>query len=566
MPIAKSQFILALLLLAAWLPRTAAGQDVGEAPAGIPVENPTVIEACGICHATDDPKILSRISYRRTTPEGWQRTIRRMVTLNDMVLDADEAREIVRYLSNDLGLAPEEARAGAFEVERRAIEFAYEADLDTEDTCRACHSMGRILNQRRTKEEWELVVAMHRGYYPFADRQGFLEDGMVGREAPAADETPRRRHPMNRAIDHLAEVFPLHTSAWAAWSANVRPPQLAGTWAVSGHHPGRGPVFGQMTVTAVAGADAEFTTEASLVYPQSGESVTHAGRAIVYTGYQWRGSSDVAIEDTAWRQVMFVERDWNEISGRWFRGVGDEIGLDVTLTRSDAGAAPVVAGVHPRALRLSAEGEVQIHGANLPAPLAPADVDFGAGVEVTEVVSAAPGLATVRVAVSAGAAVGARDLRVGRGRAARALVVHDRVDRIEVEPSRGMARVGGVVAAKQYQQFHAVAWHDGPDSEAGTGDDLNLGVLEPTWSLEEYSATYGDEDLRYVGAVDQTGLFTPAVDGPNPERNGNRNNIGDVWVVASFTPDGRDTPLRGRALLVVTVPVYLQFDSWEVGR
>jgi quinohemoprotein amine dehydrogenase len=145
-------------------------------------------------------------------------------------------------------------------------------------------------------------------------------------------------------------------------------------------------------------------------------------------------------------------------------------------------------------------------------------------------------------------------------------VVHDRVDRIEVEPSRGMARVGGVVAAKQYQQFHAVAWHDGPDSEAGTGDDLNLGVLEPTWSLEEYSATYGDEDLRYVGAVDQTGLFTPAVDGPNPERNGNRNNIGDVWVVASFTPDGRDTPLRGRALLVVTVPVYLQFDSWEVGR
>ena len=555
----------ALVLLVVLVGPAVAQEADAPSDQGIPIRSDAVIDACGSCHLTDEAGILTRVSFRRTTPEGWQQTIRRMVTLNDVVMDPDEARVVVTYLSNNLGLAPEEARAGAFEVERRLIEYVYEADRDTEATCSACHSMGRILNQRRTKEEWALVVAMHRGYYPQSNVQGLRETGIVGREPAAPDETPERRHPMNRAIDHLAEVFPLHTSAWAAWAANVRQPQLAGTWAVSGHHPGRGPVYGRMTVTATPGAEAQFTTEAALVYPQDGATLAHAGRAIVYTGFQWRGSSEAAADETAWRQVMFVERDWSAISGRWFRGAWDEIGIDVTLTRVDA--APVITGVYPRAVRrVSRDHELRIYGANLPASLAPGDVSLGAGVEVTEVVSVTSDMATVRVNVSADASVGARDVFIGRGTGEGALVVYDQLGRITVEPQRGMARVGGVTVPKQYEQFHVTMWHDGPDGESGTDDDLNLGVVEPTWSLEEYSATYGDEDLKYVGTVDATGLFTPAQDGPNPDRVGNRNNIGDVWVVATYTPAGGEAPLKARAHLLVTVPVYMRFDSWEVGR
>ena len=557
----------ALVVLLVVLGGSVAAQESDDATSepGIPIRSAVVIDACGSCHLTEEAEILTRISFRRTTPEGWQQTIRRMVTLNDVIVDPDEARAVATYLSNNLGLAPDEARAGAFEVERRLIEYEYEADRDTEATCSACHSMGRILNQRRTKEEWTLVVAMHRGYYPTVNIQGFREFGIVGREPAAPEETPERRQPMNRAIDHLAEVFPLHTSAWAAWSANVRQPQLAGTWAVSGHHPGRGPVYGRMTVTATPGADARFTTDAALVYPQDDVTVTHAGRSIVYTGFQWRGSSEAAADETAWRQVMLVERDWSIISGRWFRGAFDEIGLDVTLTRVDA--APVITGVYPRAVRrASRDHEVRIYGANLPASLAAGDVSLGAGVEVTEVVGVTPEVATMRVTVSADASIGARDVFIGRGTGAGALVVYDQVSRITVEPQRGMARVGGVIMPKQYEQFHATAWHDGPDGEPGTDDDLNLGVVAPTWSLEEYSATYGDEDLKYVGTVDATGLFTPAQDGPNPDRLGNRNNIGDVWVGATFTPAGGEAPLRARAHLLVTVPVYMRWDSWEVGR
>ena len=55
--------------------------------------------------------------------------------------------------------------------------------------------------------------------------------------------------------------------------------------------------------------------------------------------------------------------------------------------------------------------------------------------------------------------------------------------------------------------------------------------------LEEYTATFDDDDIKFVGTLVQTGLFTPNVDGPN-EPHGNRNNIGDVWVVATYGGGG----------------------------
>ena len=89
------------------------------------------------------------------------------------------------------------------------------------------------------------------------------------------------------------------------------------------------------------------------------------------------------------------------------------------------------------------------------------------------------------------------------------------------------------------------------------------------WSVEEYTATFKDDDIKFVGELSQSGLFVPNVDGPNPKRSGNRNNIGDVWIVASFAPPGADPsakPLRARAHLLVTVPIYMDWDSREVGR
>src|SRR5204863_6315996 len=211
-------------------------------------------------HRADDAGRMSRISYRRASPENWELTIKRMVSLNDVRLEPAEARDILKYLADDHGLAPEEVRPAAFEPERRLVEFQYAADKDTSDTCTSCHSPGRFMMERRTKEEWELLVAMHRGYYPLVDNQpmnagqGFRRFGGPPREPDADGRPPDARQPMDRALEHLTKTLPFTTSEWSAWSAAMQAPKLAGRWAIVGTLPGKGAVYGQVTIAADAAA------------------------------------------------------------------------------------------------------------------------------------------------------------------------------------------------------------------------------------------------------------------------------------------------------------------------
>jgi quinohemoprotein amine dehydrogenase len=494
----------------------------------------------------------------RKAPEGWEASVRRMASLNGVKLDPAEARAIVRYLANTQGLAPGELKPARFETERRLVDYRYVADAGTERTCRACHSLGRVLLQRRTKSEWELLVATHRGYYPGSDFQAFR------RMAPTpADSTPQP-HPMDQAIAHLSRAFPLHTSEWTAWSATMRPAPIEGTWMLTGHEPGRGAFYGKVVVTRVAGSDDEFTSRATYRYAAGGTPVTRDGRAIVYTGHQWRGRTSVAGQpaDSAWRDVLSIEPGWQEMSGRWFRGGYDEFGMDVRMQRA---AAPLVAGVWPRALRRGApDVEVTVFGANFPRTIAAAQVDLGPGITVNRVVRAIPDEVVVRVSVDSAARIGARDVVIGGAALRAGVVAYQTVDRIRVTPQSNMARVGGVRFPKQFAQFEAVGYVHGADGKPETDDDLEIGSVPVQWSVEEYGVTYRDDDVQYIGTLDQNGFFTPSVDGPNPQRKGNRNNIGDVWVVATHTPDTPGArPLRGRAHLVVTVPLYMR---WEPTR
>ena len=531
-----------------------------DAPEGIPVDNADVRRACGSCHRADADGRMTRISGRRTTPEGWQQTIRRMVLLSDIELDPATARRIVKYLADHHGLAPDEAAPAAFEVERRPNDHRYAADPETETTCIQCHSMGRVISQRRTTEEWELLMAMHLGYYPLADFQALLRSGEP--VEPDADGEVDERDPMDKAVAHLARAFPLETTAWSEWSANMRSPRLDGEWLLTGTQTGRGSFYGRVRITATRGAPDEFETEITYRFANDNTAIERTGDAIVYTGFQWRGRSVEGAgpdaDDTSLREVLFVDRDWSRLTGRWFTGAYDETGLDVTLTR--VGTEPAVVGVTPRSVPLSAgTAELRLHGANLTG-IAAGDVSFGTGVEVLRVVSAEADGATVEIRVDPAAAVATRDLTVGRAALADAVVLYDRVQAVRVTPQTGMARVGGVVLPKQFQQFEARAYHHGPDGEPRTDDDLDLGLADVEWSVEEYAATYGDNDIAFVGALDDRGLFTPAADGPNPERIGNRNNVGDVWVVATLR-DGRPPALRGRAHLLVTVPLYLRWTG-----
>src|SRR4029077_3547265 len=192
---------------------------------------------------------------------------------------------ILKYLADHNGLAPEEVRPIAFEAERRLVDFTYDKDKDTSDTCSSCHAFTRVLSERRTKEEWELLVAMHRGYYPLVDNQPMNNGQGFRRTRPAQTEPgpdgrpPDNRHPMEKAIEHLSKNLPLTTADWSNWSAARQPPKLAGRWALTGTAPGKGAVYGTVTITADAAADA-FATETRYTIARTGETVTRTGKGL----------------------------------------------------------------------------------------------------------------------------------------------------------------------------------------------------------------------------------------------------------------------------------------------
>jgi quinohemoprotein amine dehydrogenase len=533
---------------------------------GIPVKSQLVIDRCSSCHKKDEKGNLTRISFERKTPEGWQETLKRMIRLNGLTITPDEAKQIVQYLSNNNGLAPEEAKPAFYEAEKRVIDEK-PPDESLRATCVICHSLGRVLSQRRSKEEWELLGNMHVGLFPVVTFQGFYRFPQPPGAPPPTD--PDQRHPLDKSIDYLAKNYPLTTPEWGAWRANMRAPKLQGRWLITAYQIGRGQIYGEMVIEPNELED-EFTTKITLHYVKDGSSVTRTGRGIVYTGYGWRGRSTRTdgTEPREAREAMFVSRDWSTMEGRWFWGAYEEFGIDVTLRRISA--EPLIAGVDRIGLKSPSTGtQVHVFGANLPTDIKPDEIDFGPGVKVNRVVSAKSDEVTIDVDVAEGAANGYRDIALRRHFAARAVAVFDKVDYIKVVPDAGMARVGGINFPKQFQQFEAVAYNRGPDGKPQTADDVSLGIIDAEWSIDEFPATFDDDDKDFVGTLDGKGLFTPNVDGPNPKRKKGVNNYGDVWVVATYKPEGaaKDAkPMKSRSYLVVTVPLYVKWDQPEVSR
>jgi quinohemoprotein amine dehydrogenase len=216
----------------------------------------------------------------------------------------------------------------------------------------------------------------------------------------------------------------------------------------------------------------------------------------------------------------------------------------------------------------SQTNRIRLIGDNLPANVAAADLDLGSGVTVRRIVSHTPGEVVAEVDVAANAVAGKRDIALRRSVLEGALAVYDRVDYIKVLPEASLARLGSDVHPKGYQQFDAVAYQRGADDKLHTADDVELGPIDVSWSVEEYLSVYGDDDKDFVGTLSPTGLFTPALDGPNPQRKFSRNNYGDVWVVATAKneKDKEGKPLSGRSYLVVTVPMYIHWDQPEVTK
>lgn len=548
-----------------------------ETEAGIPVADALTTEKCGTCHAPDDKGNLSRISWIRSTPEGWAQTIKRMVKLNGLEITPAEARSVVKYLGTYHGLAPEEAKPVMYLAEKRIQDETIIPNDTLRQTCASCHAFAQPMSSRRSKREWGLLENMHRALYSTAEfiyntpvGSGYDENGGP---APEDGEKPERQ--AVAALKWLSANAPLHTPEWSAWRPRIRAPKLGGKWLITADMRGKGKFVGELTVAPKAPGSDEFVTTTVLRSLKDGSVHTRKGTALVYGGYSWRGASQgsgkAATPDdleSGLRETMWFSPDQTMAMGRWYWGEYHEFGFDVTLRREVG--APVIGGISADAAKAGTKGlQVHIYGANLPADLTAADIDFGGGAKVTKLVSVTPSEAVVTLDIAADAVPGQRDLSVGSAVLQKALPVFASVDYIKVTPDTALAHLGGIKYPKGYEQFAAEAWSNGPDGEQGTGDDFAIGPVDATWALAEFPTVTYDNDTHFVGSVNSaTGLFTPSFEGPNPERRFGRNNYGEVWVVATAKGyTGKDgKPLTGRSYLVTTVPTYKRWDQPEVSQ
>src|SRR5262245_45628455 len=276
---------------------------------GIPVTDPLTKAKCGSCHNGDDRGNMKRISWERATPEGWELALQRMILLYDVEVSPEEKAHLLQYLSTHHGLAPQEAAAVTYDVERRIHEETGIPNTVIR-ACGRCHNFARVLSWRRSVDDWRELSQSHAVRY----------------NASATEDT----------IAFLAKMAPLHTPEWDTWSTRTADKGPAGRWLVTASVLGRIRYVGQFEIDS-SGNDGEFNTRATLRSVTDGSIVRRVGRGVMYGDYAWRGFSKASdltssapddLSNDA-REVLTTAPDQSRAEGRWFWGQYQELGFDI---------------------------------------------------------------------------------------------------------------------------------------------------------------------------------------------------------------------------------------------
>jgi len=514
---------------------------------GIPVEHPLIEERCVVCHVRDDEGKMSRISYMRKTPEAWEISVKRMARLYFVSLTPEEAKEVVRYLSEEHGLSRDEAKLAMYESERRVHWSEEDQEEALRETCADCHTLGRVFSERRDEEEWKLLKATHLALYPLVGFQSFRgrsSSGGRGRggesgsesssEGGAPSRSSRGQDRADQVLAKLAEEQGLFSEEWRNWNQEKREVPLEGRWIIKGHEVGRGPIRGTLDLKRVA--TGEYESEWRWLRA-NGRTVVRRGSGLFYAGHSWRGRSESTApgEVASLKEVLLLDESWTRMEGRLFAGEYNELGVEMELLR--AGETPTILGVLGGEMAVPSEGNrVEVIGSGFPEEISADDFHLGVGIHVKGVERHDDTRVSLLVSVDAGLPLGKRAIDIGIHQGPRAITLYDTIDGIKIRPNPGLSRVGGKMRPKQLERFEAVAFTRGPDGIPYNEDDVDLMTVAVKWHLEEFPVRPGDDDMQFVGELDEnTGVFTPAIDGPNPDRKFNANNIGDVYVVATCT-------------------------------
>jgi quinohemoprotein amine dehydrogenase len=496
-----------------------------------PAAEALVNTKCASCHAATGGGKWDRISESRRTPEGWDMTVARMTYAHGVKLAGDERGAIVKYLADTYGLAPEETAAHRYIVDRTPSVVEHPENKLIGDTCARCHSYGRTAVQRRTEADWRKLVHFHVGQFPAIeiqaggrDRNWFeIADGEVSAQ--------------------LGKQYGFESAAWTKWKAQ-KPADASGRWRVVGQRPGVGAYEGSASIER--SGDDRYAVSMTLRY-DNGTVETAKGSAIVYTGHEWRAT--VRQGDREINHVMTLAAGGSELSGRWFEANNDSIGASMRAVRADKGATAAVLSVQPSMVRAGTRSRLAINGVGLDG-----EVSLGSGVKVLGVVERSADRVVLEIEAAQDAASGPREVKVGAARSADALKLYRQIDYVTITPEHPMARVGGGGGSmpKVPAQLEAIAFTAGADGKPGTADDLQLGAVPASWSLDNLNKVAAEmKDTKYAGRIEPSGLFVPNVAGPNPERKYKTNNAGELKVTASVK-DGTRT-VKASVPLIVTV-------------
>ena len=289
---------------------------------------------------------------------------------------------------------------------------------------------------------------------------------------------------------------------------------LDGHWIVKGHEVGRGPIRGTLDLKRIA--TGEYESKWTWLRA-NGRTVVRNGTGLFYAGHSWRGRSTSTApgELESIKEVLLLDETWTRMEGRLFTGEYNELGIEIELLR--ASATPTILGVLGGEMAVPSTGNrLEIIGCGFPEQIEPGDFHLGNGLTVTAVQREDDTRVNIQVDVAAGIPLGRRaiDFRIHQG--PRQITLYDTIDGIRIRPNPGFSRIGGKVRPKQLERFEAVAFTRGPDGIPFNEDDVDLMTVPVRWHLEEFPIRPGDDDLQFVGELDaETGVFTPAIDGPN---------------------------------------------------
>jgi quinohemoprotein amine dehydrogenase len=494
---------------------------------------------CAACHAAQGDGRWFRISDGRRTPEGWNMTVVRMGYAHGVKLTPEEQQQVIKYLSDNFGLAPSETAEHRYILERRPNFIEKPGNALVDNTCARCHSAARIAVQRRTEDDWRRLVNFHVGQFPS------IEYSAGGRDRNWFDIASKD------VVQVLGRLNGYETSAWRAWKSTPAA-DPSGRWRLAGYRPGHGAYEGEADIRRSPEGGDRYEVSTTLRYAD-GRSETAQGRSIVYTGHEWRATLKSA-DGTNIQQVLGIAPDGRRMSGRWFLAEQDVLGGDLVAVRADAQAPSAVLSVSPAALRAGSTQQLAIHGANLAG-----DVALGPDLQVVKLLSRDADKVVLEVAARAGAKDGVRSVRVGQAQLAGGLALYRKVDYLKVEPEHPLARLGGNGGSRAAMpaQLEAVGYAAGPDGKRGTRDDVRIGALPAQWSLDNLTPTaaeMGDADFA-VGRMEPNGLFWPADAGPNPKRKFGTNNAGELKATARVS--------EGTRVLSGSVPLFVTVQRWN---